>query len=244
MAEIRGILFDLGDTLLDFGPVDTIDLFERGARLTYERLAELGLSLPPFGTYHRRQLRAVRWAYVKSHITRREFDSLHVIRKLVKGMGRHLPEEQLAELAWLWYEPLSRQATVDPEVPRLLKAFTEEGMALGVVSNTFIPASVLDRHLLEVGLLKWLPIRVYSCNLRYRKPHPKIFSHALAETGLTGDQVAFVGDSPKADVYGAARAGMATVLKDPSGRRRPYRVAPKYRIASLGELPEIITQHR
>ncbi len=244
MAEIRGILFDLGDTLLDFGPVDTIGLFEQGARLTYERLGELGVSLPSFSTYHRRQLWAVRWAYIKSHITRREFDSLYVLCRLAKSMGHSLPADELAELAWLWYRPLSRQATVEPHVPETLQAFAEGETVLGVVSNTFIPASVLDRHLSELGLLKWLPIRVYSCEARFRKPHPKIFAQALAKTGLAASQVAFVGDSPKADVYGAARAGMVTVLKDPTGRRKPYRIAPRYRIASLAELPGIIAQHR
>ena len=39
---VRGILFDLGDTLVDFGPIDTTALFARGARLAYGYLRRLG----------------------------------------------------------------------------------------------------------------------------------------------------------------------------------------------------------
>ena len=30
MTNLQAIFFDVGDTLLDFGPVDTLDLFEQG----------------------------------------------------------------------------------------------------------------------------------------------------------------------------------------------------------------------
>ena len=88
MAGIQGILLDLGDTLLDFGPVDTIALFEQGAKLTYAYLDERGIPLQSFSEYHRKQLRAVRWAYAWSHIRRREFNSLDVIGKLAIQIGR------------------------------------------------------------------------------------------------------------------------------------------------------------
>jgi len=242
MATIRGILFDLGDTLLDFGPVDTIELFEQGARRTYEYLQQRGLDLPPFSQYHRKQLRAIRRAYAWSHIRRREFNSLDVIGKLAARMGHRLSGEDLEEVAWLWYEPLSRRATVEPGVRPMLRGFAEAGITLGIISNTFIPASVLNRHLASVELLELLPVRIYSCDIGYRKPHPRIFRHALEAADLRPEETIFVGDTPKADIQGAHRAGMITVLKDPHDRHRPGRVPPDYTIRSLCELAAIVQE--
>lgn len=243
MAGLRAILFDLGDTLLDFGPVDTLGLFEQGARLTYAYLKELKVELPTFSAYHRQQLRAIRWAYLKSHLLRREFNSLDVIQRVALTMNHDLPWDRLEELAWLWYEPLSLQATVEPSLPEILGRFAEEGIKLGVISNTFIPGAVLDRHLQQEGLLAFLPTRVYSCDVRYRKPQPEIFRHALKRLGLTAAETMFVGDSPRADIYGARKLGMVAVLKDPAGTQKPHRLRPCHTVRSLGELPEIAARY-
>ncbi|NQU76758.1 MAG: HAD family hydrolase [Planctomycetes bacterium] len=243
MASLHGILFDLGDTLLDFGPVNTLKLFEQGARLTYAYLQALQLPVPTFRSYHRRQLRAIRWAYFKSRLIRRDFDCLDIIRPLARSMGHDLTPEQFQELAWRWYQPLSQQASIEPTLPEILQQLADRDLKLGVVSNTFIPGAVLDRHLDSIGLLRLFVSRTYSCDIRYRKPHPNIFRHALNKTGLLAEHTIFVGDSPKADIYGAKQVGMIAVLKDPIGRRKAYRIPPDYTIFSLKELPKIVEQY-
>lgn len=241
---LQGILFDLGDTVLDFGPVDTLDLFEAGARLTYEYLHRLEQPLPHFGIYHKRQFRAIRWAYAKSRLTNREFNALELLGTLGEKMGHRLTPEQSEELAWLWYQPLYRQATLEPGLVDVLRRLRDRGLQLAIVSNTFIPGSALDRHLREVELLEFFPVRVYSCDVRYRKPHGRIFRHALDALGLRAEEVMFVGDSLPADIRGAHRQGMVAVLKDPTGRRRHRRIEPDYRIRSLAELPAIVDEYR
>lgn len=243
MASVKGILFDLGDTLLDFGHVDTIDLFEQGAQLTYNYLKNLNLELPSFALYHHRQFRAIRWAYFLSYITRREFNSLDIIRRIIRSMGHDLPESQFEQLAWYWYEPLSKQATVEPTAVGMLRDFTAAGIKLGIVSNTFIPACVLDRHLDREEMLPYLPVRIYSCDTGYRKPDRRIFRLALRQIDVEPVHAMFVGDSPKADIFGAGRLGMATVLKDPPGTRKPYRKHPDHTIRSLAELPDIVDRY-
>jgi putative hydrolase of the HAD superfamily len=241
--KIKGILFDLGDTLLDFGHLDVTSLFEAGGRATYDYLKGLGKSLPSFAAYHRRQLRAIRWNYFKSKLSGREFNSLDLLGQLAVRMGHQLSRDQMLELAWLWYEPLSRCARMEEGLCDLLKGLAGRGIRLGVVSNTFIPAEVLDRHLGQVGLLELLPVRVYSCQVGYRKPHPGIFVAALKLASLAASEAMFIGDSPKADVFGANRAGMISVLKDPLGRHDGNKVRPCHRIRGLGELPGILAQY-
>ncbi|MDY7010428.1 MAG: HAD family hydrolase [Planctomycetota bacterium] len=240
MTRIKGILFDLGDTLLDFGPVDTLKLFVEGARLAYAYLQQLGQPVPPFAKYHRRQLRAVQWSLLKSHLTRREFNSLDVLVRTSKSMGQKLTPEQTEELAWLWYEPLSRCVTVEDRLEELLEGFRRNGLSLAVISNTFVPGQVLDRHMAELGLLEYFPVRIYSCDVRYRKPHPKIFQICLDRLGISPSEAIFVGDKLRPDITGAAQAGIISVLKDPSGARRNHRIRPDHRITTLRQLPEIV----
>lgn len=240
MARIQGILFDLGDTILDFGPINTLALFARGARLAYRYLQQLHQPLPPFRKFHRHQLAAVRWHYLKSHLTRREFDSLEVLGGLARKMGHDLTDSQMEELAWLWYEPLGRCVTIEQGLHDILADFRRGGVRLGVVSNTFVPGAVLDRHLDQLELLEYFPTRIYSCDVRYRKPDPKIFRIAMDRAALPPGATMFVGDKLLADVRGASRAGMIAVLKDPTGARRRRGIRPAHRIASLRELPGIV----
>jgi len=240
MARIKGILFDLGGTLLDFGPVRIQRLFTEGARLAYAYLKKLGQPLPRFRLFRLKQLWAVRLQYLKSRLIRREFNSLDLLGRLCERMGHTLTPEQTKELAWLWYKPLGDCATVEEGVRELLRGFRSDGLRLGLVSNTFIPGQVLDRHLGQLGLLEFFPWRIYSCDVLYRKPHPRIFGIALERLGIAAEEAVFVGDSPLADVAGAVRVGMVSVLKDPTGRSGTGQVRPTHRIRSLRELPGII----
>jgi len=241
--RIRGIFFDLGETLLDFGDVDVTALFTAGSKLAYEHLRSLGYELPPMDKYNRRQLRAVRWNYFVSHVTRREFNALTLIDKQNRAGGRVLSPEDLIELAWRWYRPLSEQATAEDGLIEMLGALRDDGLLLGLVSNTFIPAPALDRHLAQVGLLELLPVRVYSCDARFRKPSRRIFEIALQRGGLRAGEVLFVGDSPRADIRGANRAGLISVLKDPTGRHDRSRIKPAHRIRKITELGRIVAAY-
>lgn len=238
-GRIRGVFFDLGDTLLNFGHVDVASLFESGAQLAYAYLQSLGKTLPSFASYHRSQLWAVRWGYFKSRLTGREFDARALIARLGHKMGHNLTARQIDELAWLWYEPLSRCAAIERDLRGTLEQLSH-GRTLGLISNTFIPASALDRHLQQAGLLDLLPIRVYSCDARYRKPHPAIFRVALQRADLPAEQTMFVGDSPVADIAGASRVGMISVLKDPGGRYANGPVRADHTISHLSELPAVV----
>ena len=241
--RIAGIFLDLGETILHFGQVDIPQLFEAGSQLAYSYLKDLGLALPEFTKYHRRKLRAIRWSYFKSRITGREFNALDILDQLNRRIGIKLTPEQTIELAALWYEPLSRYAKVDEGARRTLETLGRKGLKLGLVSNTFIPAQVLDRHLERERLLDLLPTRIYSCEACYRKPDPRIFQAALRQTGLRAEETLFVGDSLKADIRGANRMGMISVLKDPLHKHERSRIVPRHRIARLEELVGIVAQY-
>lgn len=239
------ILFDLGDTLLDFGRVDLHALFDQGGKLAYAYLQEQDLDLPTFAEYARKHLWAIRWRVLWSVLTGREFHSRDVMRRVCRRLGIDLNEEMLAEVCWLWYKPLHHQATAEAGLVDMLERFTDMGLKLGIVSNTFLPGEVLDRHLEEEGLLRFFSPRIYSCDVGRRKPSRKIFRVALDALGVPAEEVIFVGDSPKPDIRGANRMGMLSVLKDPKGQYRQRGAChPDYRILSITDLQAVVDQHR
>ncbi|MFP4354818.1 MAG: HAD family hydrolase [Phycisphaerae bacterium] len=237
---IRGILFDLGDTLLDFGSVRINRLFVQGARNAYYYVRDLGKPLPSKPVYLLRQLWAVRWSYLKSLMTGREFDSLALLKRQAEKMGHPLSEPEAVELAWRFYLPLREMATIENDLHQTLAAMQRRGLKLGIVSNTFLPAEVLDRHLDEEDLRKYFDTRVYSCQVGHRKPHRLIFQKALELISLPAEEVMFVGDTPKEDVRGAKDMRMVTVLKDPDQRKSHRRPWADYTIGRIAQLLPIL----
>src|ERR1700712_1739581 len=156
---LKAILFDLGDTLLDFEPLDTRAVFRKAAKSTYEFLQAKGGVLPSFEVYCRSQFRAVRWSYLWAKIRRREFNSLELLARYCRQMNAPLDEESLAELAWRWYEPLTEHSTAEDDLYATLAGLRRSGLRLGIISNTFVPGSVLDRHLDLHSLLEFFPVR-------------------------------------------------------------------------------------
>jgi HAD superfamily hydrolase (TIGR01509 family) len=221
----RAILFDLGDTLLDFEPMDTRAVFWRAARLTYDRLASAGIALPDFETYVRPQYRTLRWSYLWAKLSRREFNSFDLLVRYHRRMGLPTDDALLRELACLWYHPLTEHATLEPDLHTALGAMRDAGLSLGLVSNTFVPGFAHDHHLAGIGLLDLLPVRVYSSEVGHRKPDRRIFQAALDRLNTTPQQTLFVGDLVKTDIVGAKRLGMKTALKQPWSNRAPHRIA-------------------
>jgi HAD superfamily hydrolase (TIGR01549 family) len=236
---LRAILFDLGDTLFDFEPMDTRAVFERAGWQTYEFLQKRGQRLPPFNRYFRMQYTAVRWSYVWSMVRRREFNSFNLLCRICRRLRIDLDDAGLRELAWLWYSPLTEYTSVAPDVIPILSKFRDRGLKLALVSNTFVPGFVLDQHLALHGLLEFFPVRIYSSEIGHRKPHPRIFRTALDAVGVSARHAVFVGDVVRTDIIGARRAGMGTILRLPAAPSRTHRIADHV-VRTLTELYQIL----
>jgi len=138
--------------------------------------------------------------------------------------------------------PLTEHTRVEDRLVATLAEIREAGLRMGVISNTFVPGFVHDRHLEMAGLLEFFPVRVYSSEVGYRKPDRRIFQTALRQLGVSAGEAMFVGDLVKTDIVGARRMGMRTALKQPFANLRPHRVADHVvrRIADIMEhLPAV-----
>jgi putative hydrolase of the HAD superfamily len=214
---LRGILFDLGDTILDFDPMDGRQVFRDGATRVYELLKPRLPKSLSLDEYCRGQYGAVRRAYLWAKLIGREFDSVRLMCRCHAKLGVRLEPETQLEMVWAWYQALLAHASIADDVVPTLRTLRAMGLKLGLVSNTFIPPATHDRHLQQSGLLEFFPVRVYSSEVRYRKPHRRIFQVALSRLGTAAHQTLFVGDLIRDDIRGARRMGMKTALR----RRAP-----------------------
>lgn len=236
---LKAILFDLGDTLFDFEKVDQYVVFERSAHTTYAHLQSLGHPLPPFKTYFRKHVRAVQLGYLWSRLVNREVNCGNLLSKLYRRLKIQLDDATLDHMSWMWYEPMTCHCQVSPDVIPTLTRFRDRGLKLAIVSNTFIPGRILDRHLALHGLLEFFPHRIYSSEVGCRKPNPKIFRIALDEVGVDAHEAIFVGDSIKNDVTGARRAGILAILRDRTAESRTHYTADHV-VRTVSELYQIL----
>jgi len=210
---LRGILFDLGDTLLDFEPLDPKQVFRDGAARIYEQLKPRLPGDLTFDEYCGRQTGAARRAYFVARILGREFDSLKLMNRCHARYKLDLDQTTQLEMMWTWYQAMLCHARIADDVIPTLRTLRDSGLKLGLVSNTFIPPPTHDRHLTESGLIEFFPVRVYSSEVGYRKPHRRIFRIALERLGTGAGETLFVGDQIKADIEGARKLGMKTILR-------------------------------
>ena len=112
---------------------------------------------------------------------------------------------------------------------------------LAIISNTFSPAAVIDRHLLQLDLLRFFPLRQYSSVTIFRKPDRRIFLDTLQKLALTPDQAVMFCDRLREDIRGAQRLGIKVVLKHGlNNQNKKFNRNNIPVIHSMAELPDLI----
>jgi HAD superfamily hydrolase (TIGR01549 family) len=238
--KIKAVLFDLGDTLLDFGKLNPGEIFRQGARLSYDFLKSCGQPVGSFRYYCLWNMAALYFRRVLSNITRNDFNSLALLRGVGMKKGIRLDGDQWRYFAWLWYEPLRKVATVEPDIKETLTKLKNSGLKLGIVSNTFVCGDSLEKHMEQVGILDFFAPRMYSYQFDFRKPDARIFRFAAERIGEAPQNILFVGDRINMDIRPALKNGMQAAMKTAytnNGKKIP---AGAWKINHVSELPALI----
>ncbi len=242
MRQIKGLIFDLGNTLM-YMDHDWDTVIARGAENLARFLANHGFELDP-GTFAedfvtlRRSLRA------KAIDEQKEYTADYALMSLLAQMRYEDVSRQLVEggvNAFFAFEETRWHAY--PESEATLRQLSGKGYRLALISNaTHDP---LIQSLVDKGSFRqWLDVVLTSAGIGIRKPHPRIFHQVLDMWGFLPSQVVMIGDTLQFDILGAHSSGMAGILAAwdlyPDYAIGNDHIVPDGRADSLSELEEVI----
>jgi len=252
VAELKAVLFDMGDTILDLG--EGRGSYEARVRLraghVYEALvasgaapgAASGAALDDKEAFCEALAVDSEAQYQAALAEQRGIDIFTVMRQFLRKQG--LPAEDghvvAAGEAYCRTEaelvtPLRKGAL------ETLAALKARGLTLAAVSNTIQPGRLLSHNTQRWGLSEFFDVRVYSSDVGVAKPHPEIFRVALERLGAPPESAVYVGDRLIPDVAGPHAVGMKAVLIEVGHRVENHPdIVPDARVKELPELLRVL----
>jgi len=248
-VPIRGLLFDLFDTLVDLSwenlPSEETPRgrLPASTREMYDALAEF--SDASFDAFSAALADGAR-CFAESHYTYdREVTTLERFEDLARRLEVEAPElpERLTQIHMGMLRGQVRTLEHHAEILATLRCT----LRVGLCSNFSHSGTALD--VLEAGgLREHLDAVVISDAVGIRKPRREIFDEALRRLDLPHSDVLHVGDSLRADVGGAQACGISTVwitrrVQDPERSLQKHDGAPPdHVIEDLSELPGLLAR--
>ena len=224
---IRYVLFDVDDTLLDFGKAEAAAI-----RKTFERIG-----IPVTDELIRRysEINAQQWSrFEKGEITREKllterFDILF------SELGINVP----SEMAQASYEHLLGIGHYFVDGAEELLEALKDKYELYIVSNG--NASVQDRRLKSAGIIPYFKDIFISERVGFNKPSAEFFEACFERIpGFEKDKAVIVGDRLSSDILGGINAGVKTCWFNPRGDAPDPDIPADYEIKHLSELPALL----
>lgn len=224
---IRYVLFDVDDTLLDFGKAEAAAI-----RKTFERIG-----IPVTDELIRRysEINAQQWSrFEKGEITREKllterFDILF------SELGINVPSE-MAQASYEYLLGIGHYFVDGAE--ELLEALKDK-YELYIVSNG--NASVQDRRLKSAGIIPYFKDIFISERVGFNKPSAEFFETCFERIpGFEKDKAVIVGDRLSSDILGGMNAGVKTCWFNPRGDAPDPDIPADYEIKHLSEFPALL----
>ena len=116
------------------------------------------------------------------------------------------------DLLGAYYEFWEPHTGTDPEVGPLWEALREDGIKVGVLSNTIWPRAFHEEIFRRDGVLELIDGDVYSSEIPWTKPSPKAFAAAMQAVDVDDPaRCVYVGDRLFDDIWGAHNAGLRAI---------------------------------
>ncbi|HET9199595.1 MAG TPA: HAD family hydrolase [Dehalococcoidia bacterium] len=207
---LQAVIFDLGDTLwplqyeTEIWPRVRELMIEEFVALRGEDSAQAGESVD--------KLRASLGRILADTFLGSSYDQLHFQHYVEQALERSGMEgDELAHAvcqSFYLAEHRHEKVGADRETVDMLAAIRARGLSVGLVSNTFSPGHFHQLALNRCGAAAHIDVPVYSGDMGFRKPDPRIYRHCLDLLGVPADATLFVGDRLREDVVGPQAQGM------------------------------------
>lgn len=243
VSEIRGVIFDLGSTLLRFdGDWDAVIL--DGRRAMVQSLLSMGVPIDglDFAAAFQSEMEASLRQRQEDHVER---PAGLVLRSVLRQAGISDVSDDLIRRALQEMFVISEAHWVlMPDAHAVLQDLQRRSLLLGMISNASDTDDV--NRLIDAADLRGFfdPILI-SAEVGKRKPDPSLFKAVLQTWSLPPDQVVMIGDTLPHDILGAQRSGLRNIwltAQADTVLNRAYagQIIPEAVAAELREIPDII----
>ena len=247
---VRGIIFDMGGTLLHYNAPNTgwEDTEKLGARGVYHHLHTKDYILPPeeeaIETAWQHAISM--WKSIAENYNPAALKLHHQLHDLAQLWGTGKLSVKLVDAITQAYMT-AIQGHVYPldHAAETLRVLREKGYRVGLISNTVWPGSAHQNDLERFGLLPYLEHLIFSADVEAWKPYAKIFQLGMEALDLKLDETIYVGDSLYFDVWGSQQAGLRSVWIEQERRWLPDGmddITPDATIKQLPDLVDVVSQ--
>src|SRR4051812_12685918 len=205
-AVLRAVLFDWGDTLMEWTWAP--DLLEAGHRAG---LAAIGRDGLPDADDVTARFRDAYEPLLSAPGVVEELEYPGLVRSLLADVGVEIDDAELDRFLRAEHAAWEPSRRLGGTTHALLESLRGRGLKLGLVSNAFDSPNLQHADLEQLGIAERIDFAVFSSEVGTRKPHPAIFERALDALGVEPGEALFVGDRLFEDVKGASDVGMTTV---------------------------------
>jgi len=242
-GKIKGILFDMGSTLLEFENHSWDELDGRSISAAFEFLKKSGEKLPEYARFEKsfREVLAEYWISTDQTLEEKPLACLLELGLARAGFERN--GLNMEELGRVFYQPIRNQISEYDDALEVLERLQERNLILAVVSNSIFPREYHLEDLQTFGLAPFFRTALFSSEVGRRKPHPEIFQRALSALSLRPEEVIFIGDRMREDVLGPQKLGIRAVLKYHPKRDYSLGAKPLAQVSCLRELLPVVEKH-
>ena len=192
---IKGVVFDLDNTLLDF-----MKMKEFAVKAAIRGMIEAGLKVNEDKSYIEINSIYEEFGWENQKV----FDVF-----LEKSIG-HVDNKFLAAGIVAYRRAREANLMAYPNVNKTLLALSKSGIKLGVVSDA--PSREAWMRIYYLNLYHYFDVVITYDDSGERKPSPIPFQLALDGMGLRPEETIMIGDWPERDVVGAQQIGMKTAF--------------------------------
>lgn len=236
---IKGVIFDLGSTLIEFENRTWDEMTRDGQQLGYRNLLADDHKLPEYDQFARDMEEIKNDFRVVARSSYIEWDIRDAFARYFTQLGLPDPAGQSRHFVELFYTIIRSEVSLCDNALSTLQELKRRGLKTGLMSNTIFPREEHEVDLKMFGLAPYLDFRMYSSDFGKRKPHPDIYQAGLERIGLPAEQVLFVGDRYTEDVWGPQQSGMRAALKFREGREYPEPMPEGFPV--MHDIAELLT---
>lgn len=199
---LKGIFFDLDNTLYDYDAADTIATqalyqeFQKTTPMSFDEFKHL-------------------YGQAKNEIKRELGDAaashnrVLYLQRLIEKVHKTFTSERILTLYHTYWNTLLANAKMFDGAIDFFKFLQSKGIKIAVVTNLTAYIQILKIN--NLGISDYVDYVVTSEESGFDKPHPSSFLLALHRGHFLPEEVLMVGDSPDGDIEGANALEIPTV---------------------------------